>query len=97
MCRLLTARGQQTLRELVRGAGGLPAGAVRSALLVLVQHSLVDVCLVQPEATLRAAPPPYYRYEASAASIAQWLRWGLLMRPLSPCSGGPCMHPGEKT
>lgn len=66
---------------------------MRSALLVLVQHNLVDVCLVQPEATLRAAPPPHYRYEANGAAIAQWLRWGCHSVACMPCMQ-PRKHSG---
>lgn len=70
---VLTARGQQTLAELVR-ASSLPPSAVRSALLVLLQHNFVISQLVQPEAGLRAPQEPYYLYHADTAAIIQILR-----------------------
>ena len=77
---MLTARGQQTLPEVVR-ASGLPASAVRSALLVLLQHNFVISELVQPDTGLRAPQAPYFLYHADTGAIIQILRWVL-------CSSG---------
>ena len=70
---VLASKGQQTLEGVLR-LSGLPKGAVRSALLVLLQHSFVTSQLVQPEASLKGTPPPFFLYTADTSSVLQILR-----------------------
>ena len=74
VCDQLISHGRQTLPELLR-ATRMPGATLHAALQALVQHNLVDVCLLQPKAVLRTAPAPQHVYEPNAAGIIQWLRW----------------------
>lgn len=86
VCNVLTLRGQQTLPEVVR-ASKLPPAAVRSALLVLLQHNLAISELVQPEAGLRAPQAPYFLYHADTGAIISILRWAITFPfPISCCN-----------
>ena len=70
---VLASKGQQTLDGVVR-LSQLPKPAVRSALLVLLQHNFVTSQLVQPEASLKAIPPPFFLYTADTTAALQVLR-----------------------
>ncbi len=70
---VLASKGQQTLEGVIR-LSELPKPAVRSALLVLLQHSFVTSQLVQPEASLKGTPPPFFLYTADTAAALQVLR-----------------------
>ncbi|EIE21445.1 hypothetical protein COCSUDRAFT_43175 [Coccomyxa subellipsoidea C-169] len=88
VCNVLTARGQQTLPEVVR-ASGLPPSAVRSALLVLLQHNFVISELVQPDTGLRAPQAPYFLYHADTGAIIQILRRPRILQHVQREYGGP--------
>ena len=76
----LASKGQQTLEGIVR-LSVLPKPAVRSALLVLLQHSFVTSQLVQPEASLKGTPPPFFLYTADTTAALHVLRSVLYISP----------------
>lgn len=59
--------------ELVR-VSGLPAGQLRAALLVLIQHNYVNCYHKEEPPTLRGPGPAYFLYEAALPRILQSLR-----------------------
>ena len=73
VCHVLACKGQQTLEGVIR-LSQLPKATVRSALLVLLQHSFVTSQLVQPEASLKGTPPPFFLYTADTTAVLQILR-----------------------
>ena len=71
---VLASKGQQTLEGIVR-LSKLPLPTVRSALLILLQHSFVSSQFVQPESTLKGTPAPYFIYTADTAAVLHILRY----------------------
>ena len=70
---VLACKGQQTLDGVIR-LSQLPKATVRSVLLVLLQHSFVTSQLVQPEASLKGTPSPFFLYTADTSAVLQILR-----------------------
>ena len=73
VCRHLTAKGIQTLPEIVRGAR-LPESQVRQALLLLIQHNYVAAYLHREDSGIKNARPPYSLYEPHVDRMLQIIR-----------------------
>jgi hypothetical protein len=92
----LLNKGRQTLPELLR-ASQLEAPVVKQALLVLLQHNMVQAWLQPEERLLDAVRPAQFLYEARLDAILQDTRCERTrarrrrdVRPAAP--GGPVLR-----
>ncbi len=79
VARHLAMRGTQTLAEVVRGcSGSLPAGLVKQALMLLIQHNLAHAYTVHDEES-RVPRPPVVVYRADVEAMVQIFRCATLL------------------
>ena len=76
VCSALLLRGQQRLLE-VEKSSGLALDKLKPALLVLLQHSLVDAYKVTAEAGSRSASISHHVYRANVSSMLHITRSAL--------------------
>ncbi len=72
-CSALLLRGQQRLLE-VEKSSGLALDKLKPALLVLLQHGLVDAYKVTAEAGSRSASKSHHVYRANVSSVLHIMR-----------------------
>lgn len=73
VCGGLLLRGQQRLTKLEKSSG-LGGDKVKTALLVLLQHGLVNAYKATAEAGLRSAAAEHHVYRANLGAILHLMR-----------------------